>query len=136
MDLTAVCGDNCFHCPRYSATKSGNIKDLETVKKLWVRLGLRDPDFPVQDMECYGCKPENKCAYVELRTCVKKKEIENCGLCDQYPCGLINTAFDRSEKLRSQASGVCTKEEIDVLYKAFFSKKEYFDKIHQKCKER
>jgi hypothetical protein len=130
MSLIGMCGDNCFFCPRYTATKIGSVEELEKVKELWVRLGLRDPDFPVQEMACYGCTPENKCAYVELCACVSEKGVANCGLCDEYPCKLITKAFDQSERIRSKAGEVCTQEEMDTLHKAFFSKKEYFDKIH------
>ena len=66
MKLIGTCGDNCFYCPRYIATKSKNIEELEKVKELWIRLDLRAMDFPVLEMSCYGCKPENKCAYMEL----------------------------------------------------------------------
>jgi hypothetical protein len=45
------------------------------VKKLWVNLGLRDPAFPLQEMACYGCKRENKCAYPELRVCANQMAI-------------------------------------------------------------
>lgn len=135
MDLTAICGDNCFYCPRYIATKTRSVEELENVKKLWVRLGLRELDFPVQDMACYGCRPENKCTYMNLRVCVQEKGVKNCGFCNEYPCELINTVFEQSEKLRFHAGNVCTQEEMHLLYKAFFSKKEYFDKIHQKHKE-
>jgi len=130
--ILGKCGDNCYYCHRYIATKNGSIEALEKVKELWIRLGLRDPDFPVQDMACEGCKPENKCAYTELCACVRKKRIENCGFCNEYPCGLMNDAFDKSEDLRIKAIHVCTKEEIDLLNKAFFSKREYFNNIHQK----
>jgi len=136
MKMIGICGDNCAYCPRYIATQNGGNIELEKVKELWVRLGLRDLDFPVQDMVCHGCKPENKCAYVELCTCVITKGLENCGFCNEYPCKLVNSAFDKSEKLKSQASKVCTHKEMDVLHKAFFSKKEYFDRIHQKNQER
>ena len=133
--MIGICGDNCAYCPRYTATLKGRTVELEKVKELWVRLGLRDLDFSVQDMSCHGCKPENKCAYVEIYKCVVTKRLENCGLCNEYPCKLINSAFDKSEKLKSHASMVCTHEEMDVLHKAFFSKKEYFDRIHQKNQE-
>jgi len=130
--ILGICGDNCFFCHRYIATKSGRIEDLERVKELWVRLGLREPDFPVQEMKCHGCKPENKCAYLDLCACVREKEVENCGFCNTYPCELINRAFEQSERLRSIANRVCTQEEIEMLDKAFFSKKDYFDAIQKK----
>jgi len=132
MSMIGVCGDNCVYCPRYVATQKGGKIELEKVGELWVRLGLRDPDLHDEDMACHGCVPENKCAYPDLRTCVSAKAHENCGLCDQYPCRLIKSAFVKSEKLESYASEVCTREEMDMLHKAFFSKKEYFDHIYQK----
>lgn len=85
MKMIGICGDNCAYCPRYIATQNGGKIELEKVKELWVRLELRDLDFPVQEMACHGCKPENKCAYVELCTCVITKGLENCGLCNEYP---------------------------------------------------
>lgn len=118
------------------ATQNGGKNKLEKVKALWVRLGLRDPDFPAEDLACHGCMPENKCAHTELRACVRAKDFENCGLCQEYPCRLISIAFDKSEKLKSHAKRICTKEEVEILHKAFFSKKEYFDRIHRKNRKK
>jgi hypothetical protein len=132
MDKIGICGDNCNYCARYIATQKGGIQELEKVKELWVRLGLRAPDFPVQDLACYGCRPENKCAYPELCSCVKAKGIENCGMCSEYPCKIINSMFDRSDTFKSHADKVCSPVELDMLQKAFFAKKVYFDRIHQK----
>ena len=130
--MIGICGDNCTYCPRYIATQSGSIQELIKVKELWVRLGLRDPDFPAQDMACRGCIPKNNCAYNEICSCISAKALKNCGLCDEYPCQLINTAFEKSEKLKSHAYKICSQEEINLLNKAFFSKKDYFDSIHKK----
>ena len=130
-----VCGDNCSHCPRYVATQKGSPNELEKVGELWVRLGLRDPAFPAQDLACLGCKPENKCAYPELRACAYEKRIDNCGMCDDYPCNLINAASEKSEKLRSHATYICTPEEMTVLDKAFFSKRRNLEQIHDEINE-
>ena len=65
--MFGLCGDNCSCCPRFVATKGGKKAELEKAKELWVRLGLREPDFPVKDMACDGCNPSKKCAYEELR---------------------------------------------------------------------
>ena len=131
MNMIGVCGDNCEYCPRYIATQNGSMSELEKVKELWVRLGLRPQVFPVEDMACHGCKPENNCAYTELRACVSSKEHDNCGLCSEYPCDLVNSVFEKSEKLKDRVNEVCTKEEKDLLQKAFFSKKEYFDRYRK-----
>jgi len=135
-NMIGICGDNCLSCPRYVSTQSGSPEKWEEVKKLWVRLGLRDPAFPAQEMTCYGCKPENKCVYSELRACANERTIENCGTCQRYPCGLINAAFQKSEMFHSHAARVCTPNEIAMLKKAFFSKKQNLDRIHRKIKER
>ena len=134
--MFGICGDNCTDCPRYRATQNGGKDALEAVKALWIRLGLRDHDFPAQDMACHGCKPENPCAYLELRECVSRKGLDNCGSCRSYPCELINSAFEKSNKLEYRAIKICTPEEMDLLRKAFFSKKEYFDRIHQEYQKR
>jgi hypothetical protein len=118
------------------ATQSGNAEDLENVKELWVRLGLRDPSFPAEEMACYGCKPENKCAYPELRACASEKTFEKCGLCHEYPCELITAAAEASEKLHSRVTNVCTYGEIETLKKAFFSKRQNLDRIHSDMNEK
>ena len=136
MNMIGICGDNCAYCPRYTATQNGRKIEMEKVKELWVRLGLRDHDFPAKEMACHGCIPGNNCAYSDLCTCVIARAHKNCGFCDEYPCNLLNRVFDKSEKLKSLAATVCTQEEMDMLYKAFFSKKEYFDGIHQKHRKK
>ncbi|WP_298272967.1 DUF3795 domain-containing protein [Geobacter sp.] len=130
MNIIGVCGDNCSLCPRYLASQNGDVKELEEVKELWVRLGLRDPAFPPQDMACYGCKPENNCAYSEVRACACGKGIKNCGLCQVYPCELLHAVFEKSEKLRSHAVRFCTPKEMDALHKAFFCKRQNLDRVH------
>jgi len=130
-----VCGDNCSYCPRYVATQKRNAPELEKVKELWVRLGLRDPTFPAEELTCLGCKSNNQCAYSELRACASEKGIDNCGVCEGYRCRLINSAFEKSERLRSHATKTCTPEEIEVLDKAFFSKRQNLDQIHNETKE-
>ena len=131
MSLIGVCGDNCSYCPRYIATRSGKADALEEVKELWVRLGLRDSSFSAQDLTCFGCNPENPCAYSELRDCAREKRTDNCGLCDAYPSKRIDAAFEKSGELQSHTTRVCTPKEMEMLYKAFFSKRQNLDQIHR-----
>ena len=130
--MFGICGDNCLYCPRYRATQAGGDEALEKVKELWVRLGLRAPAFPAQSLMCHGCSPQNDCAYPELRACVCGKGIERCGLCEAYPCALVSAIFEKSEKLASLAVSVCTSEEMKILRKAFFSKRQ---NLEEKCLE-
>ncbi|MEJ2355107.1 MAG: DUF3795 domain-containing protein [candidate division WOR-3 bacterium] len=135
MNKIGVCGDNCSCCPRYIATMSGNIEELEKVKELWVRLGWRDKSFPASELICHGCSPEVKCAYPELRSCAYEKKISNCGLCDNYPCELVNAAWERTNRLTSNARSVCNREQMDILNKAFLHKKRTLDEINYQSKK-
>jgi hypothetical protein len=127
--MIGICGDNCHYCPRYVATQNGDARELEKVKELWVRLGLRDPSFPPEDMACFGCGPENKCAYSKVRDCAHGKGIGTCGPCQAYPCELLKAVFENSENLRLRAARVCTPKEMDALCKAFFSKRQNLDQM-------
>jgi len=110
-------------------------RNWKKTKELWVRLGLRDSTFTAQDMACYGCKPENRCAYSELRACANNKLIENCGLCNEYPCELFNTALEASETLQQKIDSLHTGG-VEAIKKAFLSKRSNLDRIHSEMKER
>jgi hypothetical protein len=130
MSMIGACGDNCSCCPRYIAAQEGSLEALNKVKELWVRLGFREADFPARDLACSGCGPENQCAYHEVRECAYGKGIDNCGLCQDYPCEVMDAVFEKSENIKSHASSVCASEEMDALTRAFFSKRENLDTIH------
>jgi len=131
MSKIGACGDDCLFCLRYKATISNNKEELERVKKLWVALGWREPDFDVEKMKCSGCSKENiNCGCPELRDCVFSKGLKNCGLCSSYPCELTKTVFEKAEKAFCSLKQVGTKEEMDSLVKAFRDKKKKLDKIN------
>ncbi len=133
--MIGICGDDCLNCPRYRATGDKNPEALEKVRELWVKLGLRDPDFPAKELVCHGCKPENQCAYPELFVCARAKALDNCGLCPEYPCELIDAAFEKSAKLYRHVAAICSEQETAILKKAFFSKKQNLDQIHEGLKK-
>ena len=126
-----ISGDNCTVCPRYLATLSGDPRELEKVRDLWVRVGFREPDFPAEKLACRGCIPGNQCAYTGIRDCAHEKAVADCGLCDGYPCALIDAAFTRSDELRPRLAQACSPAELAVLEEAFLSKKRNLDRVHQ-----
>lgn len=132
--MIGVCGDNCSCCPRYLATQVRSLEGLEKVKELWVRLGLRDRDFSVHNLACSGCTPQNTCAYSKVRDCAYEKGIDNCGLCQEYPCESIMAVFEKSKDLQAKASDVCSPNEIEVLDRAFFSKQKNLDQVRSNTK--
>jgi hypothetical protein len=131
MSKIGACGDDCSFCPRYKATISNNDNELQRVKEQWVLYGWRDPAIDAQELKCFGCRKENKCAYQELRDCAFGKNLENCGRCSTYPCERTNAAFAKTEKAFSLMEVTGGKEERDMLIKAFACKKSNLDGIHK-----
>ena len=91
--LIAICGIKCGECDAFIATKN-NDNDLR--KKLadeWSK--TYQHDFKSSDINCVGCKIEGQhigyCGMCEVRKCGLSKEVENCGLCIEYPdCDTLN----------------------------------------------
>ncbi|HUI92080.1 MAG TPA: DUF3795 domain-containing protein [Chitinivibrionales bacterium] len=131
MATIGVCGDNCDVCPRYHATKSGKIEDLEKIKSLYVRLGMRKESSLAAELACNSCSPEKPCAYPDLLQCANSKRMKNCGFCCEYPCGKINAVFAKTDSWLDAIQGSCTEEEFQMLAKAFGKKKCYLDEIHK-----
>ena len=130
MGLFGACGDDCSLCPRYKATLNNDRSELERVRELWVLFGWRKPDASLEELKCTGCRTSKKCAYQELRSCAFNKGHDNCGLCRDYPCKLVNAAFEKTEHVFRSLKGLCTEEEMDSLTKAFRYKKSNLDRIH------
>jgi hypothetical protein len=131
MDIFGACGDDCSLCPRYAATANNDMNALSRVKELWVLLGWRKPDVRIEELKCSGCTKDNQCAYKELRDCAFKKDLENCGLCSEYPCTLVKAAFEKTEHSFHTLKNICTGEELELLTKAFRYKKTNLDKMHK-----
>ncbi len=131
MAKIGACGDNCDYCPRFHATQSGNKSELEKVKDLWVRVGLRDGLFPAENLACNGCSMDHQCAYAELRQCVFKKGIENCGACDLYPCTIASGVINKSEDWLTRSKEKCSAEEYELLKNAFCMKKRNLDAVFE-----
>lgn len=128
-----ACGDDCSVCPRFLATVSGDPADLEDVRNLWVRIGLREPGFPVEDMACQGCCSSNRCAWPEVRGCVSSRGLTNCGRCGEYPCGSLHPVFDSTSSLSKKLETVCSQDEAGMLSSAFLCKRRNLDLEHSRA---
>ncbi len=120
-----VCGDRCDVCPRYVATRDHDALLFEKIRRVYIKVGLRGEDTPLESLTCRGCSPENKCAYSSVRDCALDRKIENCGLCSDYPCEKMNAVFQKTEDFRNKFDHACTKEEFTLFEQAFFRKKAY-----------
>jgi hypothetical protein len=129
----AYCGNVCDECPRYLATKSGEEKALQETAVLWHRVGYRDRVVSSEEIACQGCTSSNWCRY-EIAKCAEKKQVDNCGECESYPCPTILETFERTEAFAKESKATCSQEDYTRLRKAFFLKRENLDRIHKKSR--
>ena len=118
----AFCGNDCNLCPRYTATQSGNLKQLKVVAEIWRIAGWREASVSPEEMVCYGCSLVDRCRH-GIRECALEKGVDNCGTCRDYPCEKVLTAFEKSELHAKGLREKLTKDDYEILRKAFFSKK-------------
>ena len=92
-----------------------------------MKIGYRDRVVPNEEMACAGCLPENLCRYHVIR-CVTEKGISDCGKCRHYPCPVIERCFAQTESFAPACEKACTREEYEMLIRAFFEKKKNLDR--------
>lgn len=121
----APCGDDCRACPRYIATMNGDEAKLEEVAILWFELGFRDCIVPAEEIRCEGCNPTVQCRH-GINRCAAEKKVDNCGLCDDYPCDLVLKMLEATELYEES----CLEEHaacFPMLKEAFFEKKKHLE---------
>ena len=99
---------------------------------MWERVGWRNRVLSPEEIKCGGCKTVKWCRYNEIRECAIKKQIDNCGECNKYPCGKLNVVFEKTVKYMEECKILFSEKDFHVLSKAFFTKKENLDQINSK----
>jgi hypothetical protein len=77
----AYCGLYCGACPHLVATEK---QDEDTLKVLAQRATIS-----LEDAHCHGCKSDQVaiwCRDCNLKTCARRKGVDFCSECDEYPC--------------------------------------------------
>lgn len=104
MSYISYCGLICDECPIYIATKNNDSQALE---QLALECSNENCTFAAEDMPCLGCfDHKNDCSKMcgdcEIRFCAKDKPVDNCGMCDVYPCEIIERHLpaDSENRLR------------------------------------
>ncbi len=129
--VIAACGNDCSACPRYVKHPFEKTeKELDHTAVLWLRIGYRDHAVTGQEISCQGCTAENRCRY-HVATCCKSRGVRTCAGCAEYPCETIRDCFAVTASFEPKCREVCTKEEYDLLKKAFFEKKKNLDSIRE-----
>lgn len=117
-DKISLCGDNCSKCPRYKAKTEDELK---SVAELWYKVGFRNKIVSTEEISCKGCSPEKECSY-NLIQCTKENNVQKCNECKNFTCDKINKMLERSKENQQRCKELCTKEEYEILHKAFFEK--------------
>ena len=86
--MIAFCGLDCTECPAYIGTKKD---DKELLKKTAEGWSTPENNIEPDDIICDGCvlvekRLANFCSECPVRMCGVEKEVENCGLCEDYAC--------------------------------------------------
>ena len=87
-DLLAPCGLYCGVCAIYIADRDKNDKFKEKLIKVYAPFTKT-----IEDIQCTGCLSDgivaSFCQVCDIKKCVKKKELESCAGCDEFPCKKI-----------------------------------------------
>lgn len=117
-DSLSYCGLICQTCPIYLATR-----ELDEEKRYKMRVDiarqikeLYGQEFKPENVtDCDGCKTQggrlfsgSKNCY--MRKCSRRKRIENCAHCNEYPCEELEKLFttdpDAKKRLDEVRSGL------------------------------
>lgn len=91
------CGLDCNRCPIYMATIHNSDDERKKVAKMWnKKTGL---NLQAGDINCDGCHADtgrqfSHCSKCVIRTCALYRNVENCGLCEEYSCGSLDSFLD------------------------------------------
>lgn len=111
----AACGRDCNECASYKVTMQGDLKAAEEMLPWFRSQGIVGEDEGAKavlrlapfctgcwkiDNDCYwkGC---NRCGF---RSCCIEKQIEHCGYCRDFPCGLYEGWEEKNEVYRAAVS--------------------------------
>ena len=108
--ILAYCGLDCETCPIHLATieKDKNIQ-FEMRKSIAKKCSevYNIEMLPEEITDCDGCKANtgrffNGCNECSIQKCAITKTFESCGLCDVFPCEILEQHFlyDPSSKTR------------------------------------
>ena len=92
-EIIGSCGITCTKCPAYIAKRTDDRALRKSTAKEWSQ--QFGTEIPPEEINCDGCFASDgvqisHCAECEIRRCSQQThEIDNCGLCGEYPCGTI-----------------------------------------------
>ena len=82
--LASPCGLYCGVCGVYIAHRDKNIKFKERLADVY--------GIAVDEVECEGCLSDKQFAFCQvcpIKDCTKKKGVEGCHQCNDFPCKFV-----------------------------------------------
>ena len=109
-EILSYCGLICRKCPIYLATRE---KDEEKRYKMRVDIAQQikkhyNQECKPEDItDCNGCKTKDGRLFSEsnncyMRKCARRKRIENCAHCNDYPCEELEKLFTTDPDARKR----------------------------------
>ena len=91
-EINSYCGGNCEGCAIYLATREEdenkrNEMRIDIAQQIEELYGQKCKPEDVGD--CDGCKAATESSFsanCKIRKCAIQKELDNCTLCNDYPC--------------------------------------------------
>ncbi|NQV18493.1 MAG: DUF3795 domain-containing protein [Armatimonadetes bacterium] len=94
--IIACCGIVCIECPAYIAFKNDDDELRKKTAKQWSE--EFKADIKPENINCVGCIVKkgihfSHCFECEIRKCCQEKNIDNCAICNLFPCQRISDFF-------------------------------------------
>ncbi len=108
-EIVGVCGLVCSDCPAYIATvEDDDAKRRATAKQWSEQYGA---EIAAADINCFGCHASDDRVFTHpltcsIRLCGRKKGVETCAHCCEYPCKTIEEFFDMVPDARATLDAI------------------------------
>ena len=100
-EIISYCGLTCHTCPIYVATRE---KDDQKKRRMRAEIAEQikkhyGVEYQPEDIsDCDGCRSEGERLFAgskncHIRKCARRKRIENCAHCNEYPCEELEKLF-------------------------------------------
>lgn len=110
--MIAFCGNDCFACPGYIATRNDDDEARAKIAEQWNECS--STKMKPEDVNCDGCTDmEGRyigyCAECGVHQCASARGFENCAVCEDYSCETL----DEFHKMAANA-----KENLEEIRKS------------------
>jgi hypothetical protein len=120
-EMIGYCGYSCHLCAARSEDPDIRQKLVDGWRKIFGH-----ENYTAENVQCDGCVNNGKIAdkQCEARPCAMEKGIENCVLCDEFPCKKVSHLLGTREGMllfcMPQTRSI-TEEEYNLCMKQFAS---------------